>query len=198
MAFNEYSADYVRRKSDLLLTNLIMNQYYINKDISQEDLNSLPMIYGSIITIDHLKHCYYKPILIYGEYHKMKCGVWFLTYYYKLNGSRIECFMYYVWSKIENCSINSLNIFEECETWNDLINLIELNPATFKLMIFSFKQFELFCKWLLKNNLSMDDKCSLICNNIIKWVNTLEFKTLENISNQMIDDELKEFYNSFQ
>ncbi len=194
MAFNEYSADYVRRKSDLLLTNLIMNQYFLNRDLTQEDLNSLPPLYGSIITVEHLKRCYYKPILILGEYHKMKRGVWFLTDYYKLNNTQINCFMYDVWCKIKNCNVNCFNLFEDCESWNDLFSLIQLNPSTFKLMIFSFKQFELFCKWLLKNNLSMESECISICNNVIKWVNTLEFKTLETISTQMIDDELKEFY----
>jgi hypothetical protein len=197
MNFKTFIIDYIRRKSNILMTTVLIEHYYLNLDITQEIIDSLPSIFGDkIITMAHLKRCFTTMINMICEFYKVKTGIWLTTDYYRLNNKWVFCFVYDLWEKIEQNKLYSFNLFRECESWDDLFSLIEKNPIQFKTIIYSIKEFSLMCDWILKKNLTMERECYVIIKCLKKWVNTLEFKSLESSAYHLNNENINIFFSN--
>jgi hypothetical protein len=194
MNFNTFAIEYIRRKSNILLTTVLLEYYYLNLELDQTQINSLPPAFGNKIQIIHIKRCYSTIVNIMCEYHKVIYGKWLTTDYIRINNKWTNCFVCDLWENIEKTKLSPLELFKECDNWDSLFELIERNPIQYKLMIESIKHFSVLCNWILKQNIDMDDECRNIIHFIIKWTNSLEFKSLEVSSTCLNNKNINEFF----
>jgi hypothetical protein len=191
MNISLFAKDYLLRKNNILLNLIILDCYYLKLNE-----NCIPNYINNYFTTYHLEHLYYTSINMICDFYKIIHNKTFITSYYNLTNQWNICFMYHIFNQLKQKSISSINLFSCCECWDDLFTMIETNPTQFKFIIFSLKRLVQMLFWIKDKNIMIDNECLSIINHITKWTNTLEFKTLDTLSNHINSNDINEFFDN--
>jgi hypothetical protein len=194
-AYNQFALNYIRYKSNLILTSIALELYYLNLNLS---VDSYPYCFGEKYTIIHLERTYYTIVNIICNFHKQSRGTWLKTDYYLSDNKWRGCFTYNIWLKLKDNSLTPFNLYEECDNWDDLFTMIERNSIQFKMMIMSLKYFYEFCLWIEKQNIELDNESIQMIGYLSKRIHTLEFKSLEIISTEINDEKTNNFFDELK
>lgn len=188
----DFSLNYLRSKTLLLQTSFILEFYYLNKDLKYDDCN--PFLCRDV-SIDTIINIFRVIVNIEIHYYKNYYGKWATSSYISLSDREL-CFINLISYHVKNNTLMTINLFEECDGFYDIFYMIEKNPVLFKRIIISLKKFNDCCKWLLKQEyVIIDDECKKSINHLNNYVDTLEFKSLYFIPNNLLSLEMNSYFN---
>lgn len=189
-SLDSFAVHYLNVKTNIILISCILQTYYEKKEI---DVTYIDII--SPISVDCLSLFYRNIVNIESHYYRYLHKKWLtVDDCYKKDGMTFD-FRFCISQHMIDQNISSTHLFYNCESIDDILSMAEYYPIQFKRILISLKQMSSFCKWMLQQRyLTIHEDCVFASQSIIKYVDTLEFKSLETISNLLLKKELIEYF----